>query len=219
MVVTREQILEAAKVGEGTDWEFKSAKGGLPRSLWQSYSAMANSEGGTIVLGVHEGQEGHLRLDGLQPEEARKHLKSIWDNLHNRDHTNVNLLSEGDLGEVVVDGMLLVVMRVPRASRLQRPVHLGPNPLSGTWRRNHEGDYQCTEDEVRRMLRDGADEPADLASCQGSAWRISMARACSSTATSCGRVAPITPGWTSRIANYSRCWGDGDESAPGAARA
>ena len=31
-----DRILEAARVGETTDWEFKSAKGGFPGSFWET---------------------------------------------------------------------------------------------------------------------------------------------------------------------------------------
>jgi predicted HTH transcriptional regulator len=66
--ITLETILAAAQTGEGVDWEFKSARGGVPGSLWETYSAMANTDGGVIVLGASE-REFQARLDGLSAEQ------------------------------------------------------------------------------------------------------------------------------------------------------
>ena len=51
---------------------------------------------------------------------------------------------------------------VPRASREQRPVCRTTDPYKGTFKRNYEGDYKCTEKEVQRMFADADDNcPVD----------------------------------------------------------
>ena len=151
-------ILDAVLAGESADWEFKSAKGGFPASVWETYSAMANTDGGTIVLGISEATEGFL-VEGLK--NPAQTLKTCWDSVNNRGKVSVNLLVEQSARLARIGEKQVVVIQVPRATRRQRPVYIGQNPLEGTYRRNYEGDYKCQPDEVGRMLADQAPEAAD----------------------------------------------------------
>jgi ATP-dependent DNA helicase RecG len=119
---------------------------------------MANTQGGTIVLGVAEKSTG-LVWEGV-PDAAQ--LRTVlWGQLNDRHKVSANLLRDDDVRTVEDEGRQFVVVNVPRASRLQRPVFVGPNPMTGTYRRADEGDYRCSDDEVRRMLADQSDTPAD----------------------------------------------------------
>jgi ATP-dependent DNA helicase RecG len=168
--ITLETILVAAEAGEGVDWEFKSAKGGVPGGLWQTYSAMANTDGGVIVLGAKE-DDLRIRLDGLSPDQAEHYRRDLWNGLNNRGKVNLNLLRNEDLSIVPLAGSVLLVLRVRRAGRTERPVYLNAQPFGNTWRRDHEGDFCCTDPEVRRMFADAQEIRPDHRILEGFALK------------------------------------------------
>lgn len=140
---------------ESSRLEVKSARGGLPNSLWESYSAFANSEGGVIVLGVKENaKNGSLYVEGL--DDVHKLMKDFWNTVNNRQKVSSNILTDSMAVPEKLQGKDVIVINVPRAERTSRPVYVGSDPRTGTYRRNFEGDYHCSLEEVSLMIRDSA---------------------------------------------------------------
>jgi len=147
--------------GECETIEFKNAKGGFPSSFWETYSAFANTDGGVIVLGVTE-KNGKVHLDSLSEEQIGKYKNDFWSNVNNRSTISCNLMNADDVVAAEYDGQWFMLFFIPRANREQRPVYKTTQPYNGTFKRNHEGDYKCTEKEVQRMFADADDSrPAD----------------------------------------------------------
>ena len=137
--------------------EYKSGKDGFPKELWKSYSAFANTNTGIIVIGVQD-KKGILNIEGLSGEQIELYKKQFWNDCNNPNTVSRNLLSNDDVRVISIKNKNLLVFRIPFASRTERPVYLTRNPLGNTYKRNHEGDYRCTDEEVKRMLADSSAE-------------------------------------------------------------
>ena len=137
---------------EKNQLEVKDAKGGLPNSIWETYSAFANSYGGTILLGVIETKKKKLIPVGLNETEVNLLLKNFWDTIHS-DKVSINLLTDYHVRIENINNNYILIINVPQASRYDKPIYLNNN-LYLCYRRSHEGDYKCTKNEVINMIRD-----------------------------------------------------------------
>lgn len=159
------------ELAEGADLEVKAAlgrdgRGELPKSFWETYSAMANTDGGVVLLGISEVTKGVFQVIGLT--DAAKVQKSLWDGANSRDQISVNLLKPDAVEVVEVEGGRRILrILIPRARRNQRPVYVGRNPLTGTYQRSYEGDYRCDSETVRRMLAEQVEDERDSKILQG----------------------------------------------------
>ena len=140
--------------------EAKRALGGLPHSIWETYSAFANTLGGIILLGVVEYKDKSLHTVDL-PDPERL-VREFWELVNDPRKASVNILTSKHVRMEEVNGDHIIVIEVPRAPRYCKPVYVDGDPVSGTYRRSGEGDYHCTAEELRAMYRDADMKTQDM---------------------------------------------------------
>ena len=139
--------------------EAKKALGGLPKSIWETYSAFANTLGGVILLGVIETAD--KTFDSVDLPDPDGLIREFWHMVNDPMKVSVNILSEKDVYAEEINGNHIVVIQVPRADRAYKPVYVD-NDTRNTYRRSGEGDYRCTYEEYQAMVRDAAVQSPDM---------------------------------------------------------
>ena len=162
--MNKNTIIETLQKGERVTLECKKAQSSVPNSVWETYSAFANTYGGMILLGVYEDTKEkdiskRFAITGV--DNAEKIRKDLWNLVNNAEKVNVNLLKDEDVEIVEMDGKNVVAINVPRADYTIRPIYINNNLMRGTFIRNHEGDYHCPEQVIRMMVRDAFQDGND----------------------------------------------------------
>ena len=161
---------ELTELRENYQFEAKSAQGQngngeIPKDLWESYSAMANTDGGKILLGAKELKDGSLEFLGINNIDRVQ--KDFWTTVNNPQKVNKNILNDADLQVINCQEKDLILINIPRVSRTIKPIYIGQNPLTGTYLRYHDSDIKANEDIVKHFLADAINESNDTFIVEG----------------------------------------------------
>lgn len=162
-MITKDDIIELLKYGERISLECKDSSNEISKSTWETYSSFANTCGGVILLGVAEHNsenDPNKRFTFTNIKNPKRRLKELWDTI-NSNKVSTNLLLDENIGCCTIDDNNVIWIEVPQADYRHKPVYINDNPMKGTYKRNYEGDYHCTEEEVKAMLRDASDAGID----------------------------------------------------------
>lgn len=157
----KQKILYELNLGEDHERECKLATGRLPESIWETYSSFANTNGGTILLGIREHRDS-FTIEGLTEKQIIKYQKDFWSVLNDKNKVSKNILLNHHVQVVEVEDKRILRIDVPAADRHDKPVYIGTDPMRGTYKRDYEGDFLCTEEAVRAMFADQRDVSGDV---------------------------------------------------------
>ena len=120
------------------------------------------TNGGTILLGIKEHRDS-FTIEGLTDKQIVKYQKDFWSIFNDR-----NKISKNNSIKIImymlfkVEDKEVLEIDIPAADRHDKPVYIGTDPMKGTYKRDYEGDFLCTEEAVRAMFADQRDVSGDV---------------------------------------------------------
>ena len=144
--MTREELVARLHDIEWEDFEVKKAKSELPKTIWETVSAFANTSGGWIVLGVE--QKGkQFEVSGVD------NIEKLEQDFHGTARsTKFNQIISARSTRFEIEGKNVLLFYIPEVE--MKPVYFN-NP-SNTFIRMGSGDQRATEGEIRAMVQPSA---------------------------------------------------------------
>lgn len=148
---------------ESATIEIKKAKNSFPKDALKTYSAFANTEGGILILGLEETDNQGVKTYGpCGLVKTDKIIKEMFDLLNDPKSVNKNILSDTNIRvDNINSENFIIIVEIPRATYMDKPIYLNENPYTGTYKRTSSGDYRCSKEEVDSMIRDATPQAQD----------------------------------------------------------
>ena len=129
---------------EWEDFEVKEAKTALPKNIWETVSAFANTSGGWIILGVRQKGKS-FEIQGVDDIEK---LEQDFTSAVRSQKFNTRL--SVSIERHVIERKNVLAIHIP--SSVQKPVYFG-SP-SNSFIRIGSGDQRATDGEIMAMYHD-----------------------------------------------------------------
>jgi ATP-dependent DNA helicase RecG len=153
--MNRDDLIERLKGYEWNDIEFKEAQTDVPRSVYETVSAFANTAGGWLVFGVRHGDGSYEIVGVIEVDKVQNDFLSAL-----RSGQKLNRIIAVRESLVRENDKTLLIFYVPEARRQDKPVYLDGD-IRRSFIRRGGGDERCSYAEIERFLREASDERYD----------------------------------------------------------
>jgi len=143
--MNKTELLQRLRDIEWDDFEVKEARFELPKNIWETVSAFANSAGGWVVLGIS--QKGKkFEVTGVEkPDKLEQDFITVL-----RGRSKFNVLINPKCEKYNIDGKTVLAFFI--SSSEQKPVYF--NSLQNTFIRTASGDQRATDSEINALFRE-----------------------------------------------------------------
>lgn len=153
--MTREKLLEILSGFEWNDVEFKEAARDVPKEAFPTVSAFSNTSGGWLIFGVKEANGKFEIIGVIDVDKVQGDFLTAL-----RNQQRISKIVTPEESHMRVDDKVLLIFYIPEARRQDKPIYLG-NDLTRSYVRKGGSDMRCSEEELRRFIRDASSDPFD----------------------------------------------------------
>jgi ATP-dependent DNA helicase RecG len=158
--MTREKLLEILSGFEWNDVEFKEAARDVPREAFPTVSAFSNTSGGWLIFGVKEANGKFEIIGVIDVDKVQGGFLTAL-----RNPQRISKIVTPEESHMRVEDKVLLIFYIPEARRQDKPIYLG-NDLNRSYVRKGSSDMRCSEEELRRFIRDASSDPFDRETIQ-----------------------------------------------------
>ena len=152
--MNKAELIQRLEDIEWEDFEVKEAKSEIPKNVWETVSAFANTAGGWIVFGIKQNKD-KFEIQGVQkPEKIEQDFCSIL-----RNRSKFNKIIEFKAKKYKINSETVLAFYISQKSPRDKPIYF--NSPKNVFIRTGSGDQRATQEEIDHFHRQASFEEKD----------------------------------------------------------